>query len=1187
MNKNPFVTTAAYNPQQPPLPPGPPPPQPAQPDYSAYWAAATAAQHVQAPTVGTYNPQWSASQPAQPAAPRPTPEQSALYANYGYGGQQNLSWQQQQRQTQPQFQPPPPVVQPPPPPPQPAYNPYQPQAGAYQQPYVPQGGPTPQQVPQTPYQQQVTPQPFQQQQQPFFHPQQQGRLNNRSHNVHHTSPQHLPPAKRQRFDGPNQHRGPAPPQPQFQPPPPPPPMQQGGGMGMFGQGQNHGRGGGPGMNHMSMGGGRGGFGGGRGGNNAGGRGRGTSLGMNRGGNRGRGGSYNNMGGRGGGVGQGGGSFRGHGSNRGFGNRDNRRGGSFGGGGQGYSHGFQHQQQQQHHHHQQNYSNSFRGRNQGFSHSSRGGRHDSGAVHTGRDNSSVVSAGFSAGKKDENRRTLTDFKIVGLEIQELAWSWGKSFSDAAEPSVKMESSENTVPLDAIIDTHNTDETGSTSVKAETVANTVDAVSIVPVQGATDIPAPVEGAHIKAETTTLLPPPPSRIRIYFHTPVTADDAQPIASQSYSIGSSSASNMRKGKRKKLEDDDGDLEDGRGPPPPPPQSSGIATEHDGASMDGTETAAGRDSVAPSVAETASEGDWLMAAIGGDEGEGEEGNSMHVSDVDQFHDADAEGEYEGNAFDDMQGDGHDEYHLGDDDVHGSIDRQHDENASGAEQDNASSAFHAHNGVNGTEHHSLNGASDVASEATPDHWGNGLGTGPDGKAAFEVGSENLQHAGHPVSADPSVSHDVSPSMVSSSKSPAVSVPPTDHANDSRNGDAQAEAVHRVAPLQAASSIASTVPDTNLQNPNQSSFASTVIEEHGAEPEGEEPPQMEATQPAENLSQYEQHFRETSVSPASNTVVSGTTYTGSTAFSDPSASQSNAKLGRIASANRLSVSYAAGMRRMVIDAEIVDKLKVLRGEGRVEVYMNVEKDEFGAFKGIMMEGYSEATSSYAPLDMLDNSSADSTVPAFSKVSLPSKMLLVGHLDRERPLSEPRWVKTGDVQEWLKSMFGRMFWVAGDAAGGWEKKIEVVDPDPAPTIWTVLEAWAQNSSVGLPVERQRFLRTHMTETDNILEILLRLVRGERSTYNQTSPAISAPSVSGPLLSALSPGAAHGAQQTHVSLAVLAIFRLAVEYAKKAAPDAGKGEAEERVGEIIRSLPSHLLYKSLDGIFKEWKVEKKGGR
>ena len=145
---------------------------------------------------------------------------------------------------------------------------------------------------------------------------------------------------------------------------------------------------------------------------------------------------------------------------------------------------------------------------------------------------------------------------------------------------------------------------------------------------------------------------------------------------------------------------------------------------------------------------------------------------------------------------------------------------------------------------------------------------------------------------------------------------------------------------------------------------------------------------------------------------------------------------------------------------------------------------------------------------------------------------------------------------------------------------------PTIWTLLEAWAGNSSVGLVNERQRFLRTHMTETDNILEILLRLVRGERSSYNQNTPTISAPSVSGPLLSALSQGSAHGAQQTHVSLAVLAIFRLAVEYAKKAVGDAGKGEVEARVGEIIRFLPSHLIYKSLDGIFKEWRAEKKGG-
>lgn len=72
--------------------------------------------------------------------------------------------------------------------------------------------------------------------------------------------------------------------------------------------------------------------------------------------------------------------------------------------------------------------------------------------------------------------------------------------------------------------------------------------------------------------------------------------------------------------------------------------------------------------------------------------------------------------------------------------------------------------------------------------------------------------------------------------------------------------------------------------------------------------------------------------------------------------------------------------------------------------------------------------------------DPTVPPFSKATVPSEVTLLVYLDRARPLSEPKWVKSGDVQEWLKSMFGRMFWLARDAAGGWEKKIEVVDPDP---------------------------------------------------------------------------------------------------------------------------------------------------
>jgi hypothetical protein len=61
-------------------------------------------------------------------------------------------------------------------------------------------------------------------------------------------------------------------------------------------------------------------------------------------------------------------------------------------------------------------------------------------------------------------------------------------------------------------------------------------------------------------------------------------------------------------------------------------------------------------------------------------------------------------------------------------------------------------------------------------------------------------------------------------------------------------------------------------------------------------------------------------------------------------------------------------------------------------------------------------------------------------LPATATLLVYLDTDKPLSEPKWVKSGDVQDWLRSMFGGRFWVAGDAADGWEKKIVVVDPDP---------------------------------------------------------------------------------------------------------------------------------------------------
>ncbi|KAL4241362.1 hypothetical protein ABKN59_000121 [Abortiporus biennis] len=1099
MNKNPFAVTPAYTPPQPPLPPGPPPPQPAQPDYSAYWAAA-AAQQAQQP--GAYNPQWPGA--AAAPAPRPTPEQSALYANYGYGGQQNISWQQQQqRQAQQHFQPPPPVVQPPPPP-QAAYNPYQPQTASFQQQYMAQTPAVPPVPHQPAYQPQVPVQQFQHPQPQFFpqqQPQQQQQQqqqqqgnrhpNNRQQNAHHMSPQSQPPAKRQRFDGPNQHRG-QPSQPQFQAPAPPtgPQAQNGplgGGVGVsaggsggpFGPNQPQGRSGGSGQglnNRGSFGPGRGGGGGGMGRG-----GRGGNMGMARGGNRGRGGMYNNVGGRGGSM-QGGGSFRGHGGNRTFGNRESRRGGSFNAGGQ----GFGQQQQQQHHH--QNFPGgpSFRGRNQSFGNAARGSRHDSNIPHGPREGQSSV----NSRQKEENRRTLTDFKLVGLEIPSLSWTWGVIPSETSHSDIDEEIADAT----------------TSAAEADTVQN-----------AATESNGG-ESVTVKSEqSVSAVPPPPSRIRIYFHTPVTADDSHPITPQSsFTLGQSVEPVTRKGKRKKLEDDDGDIEEGRGPPPPPPGMSS-------ADVDGNESLQGRDSVAPSVAETASEGDWLMAAIGDDDVE-DSGDGDHTLIIDHAHGEEPDVGEEYVDADGYNDHGHDGQNVSGDDIH-----------------------HESEGVNGQTAQALRASSPTAGSPLKS---------PALDATQPVPDSNL-----PTSAD----------NVSGSAPDVVPEGAPIDTSNSVQTHVVSKNIETTAPLQPSDSL-STIPDTN-DHGDTSPYASTILEDDSHPATG----MLDAVEGSTSGAPPDDHDQEQVV------VSSGAPK--SEASSKPSGSETKAKVDGAPSANRLSISFAAGTRRMVIDAEVVDSLKVKRSQCRIEVHMNVIQEN-NRFKGIVVEALTEATT-YTALDIMTNYAADPTIPPFVQAANPSKIVLIVHLDKDRPLSEPRWVKTGDVNDWLKSMFGRMFWVAGAAAEGWEKKIEVVDPDPPPTIWTVLEAWSNNSNVGVQIERQRFLRTHMTETDNILEILLRLVRGERASYTQSTANISPPNVSGPLLSALSQGSAHGAQQTHVSLAVLAIFRLSVEYAKKALGDAGKDEVEDRVGEIIRSLPSHLIYKSLDGIFKEWKVEKKGGR
>jgi 20S proteasome subunit alpha 6 len=151
------------------------------------------------------------------------------------------------------------------------------------------------------------------------------------------------------------------------------------------------------------------------------------------------------------------------------------------------------------------------------------------------------------------------------------------------------------------------------------------------------------------------------------------------------------------------------------------------------------------------------------------------------------------------------------------------------------------------------------------------------------------------------------------------------------------------------------------------------------------------------------------------------------------------------------------RRIVINAEIVDSLKVFRKEHRIEVTLTFETDGDGQPKGILVGStfpvllfhwlkaisQVEAMSSpktYVPLQLSsDVSNSDSLVPPFTEASSSSKLVLLVHLDPDNPIPEEKWVKSGDLQEWLRTMFGPLFWTTSDS-DGWGKKIEVIDPEP---------------------------------------------------------------------------------------------------------------------------------------------------
>ena len=121
--------------------------------------------------------------------------------------------------------------------------------------------------------------------------------------------------------------------------------------------------------------------------------------------------------------------------------------------------------------------------------------------------------------------------------------------------------------------------------------------------------------------------------------------------------------------------------------------------------------------------------------------------------------------------------------------------------------------------------------------------------------------------------------------------------------------------------------------------------------GSEVEDSQMTQPIEP-----EHLPEPPASPLSNTLPS-TTSSPHEEVTIPTAPKADLKAGKSPSANRLSISYHSGNRRLVMDAEVVESMKVFRKEGRIEIFVNVTKEKDDTLKGILVRNvflYSDAS-----------------------------------------------------------------------------------------------------------------------------------------------------------------------------------------------------------------------------------------
>ncbi|WWC72790.1 uncharacterized protein I206_106754 [Kwoniella pini CBS 10737] len=365
---------------------------------------------------------------------------------------------------------------------------------------------------------------------------------------------------------------------------------------------------------------------------------------------------------------------------------------------------------------------------------------------------------------------------------------------------------------------------------------------------------------------------------------------------------------------------------------------------------------------------------------------------------------------------------------------------------------------------------------------------------------------------------------------------------------------------------------------------------------------------------------------------------------------------VPSTNRLSILYEKSSRRICIDSDVVEEVKIWRKEGKIEVHLKElqPEGEMGLPKGILVESYDSTDQRYSTLNSTNIPSffeePDYTIPNEEGKSIPpfhrfmnlsssssskkienemdnqqniqsetkekGKLILIVYLNKKNPLSEPKWCRNNSADNWLYEQFGSIRKIEKDEKKsnreneslGWKNKLKIIDPDPLPNLKQILENWSLNSiTFGTKLKREKFINFLLNSPFETIEILLKLIRSNNnndrnSTYSSNPYSFSF--FSNNYYNIIKKESPFLNYQNHISFAVLAMYKLTTDLIEKMDLSQNNNENEnenenelkklkeieklklnENLNEIIASLPNNMIFKSLDGLWKEWNNHKQG--